>query len=351
MKAIVYASLVLCWSLGCTHTRSGKDVLQVAVQNERSLKAGLSDSCPTVSFLPDTDRLLTDIDGGPPALWSVSKGRTVRTYAQVAEDEGLVVAAPEGTEFATASREATLVWDTASGKLIREVPALYKPGRLSMAYSPDGKVLAISDFTLRDGSVIRLFDRGDWREVKQLRDPTFDEFGYPAFSPDSQKLVVVVPMDLDKRDGGWLVFDIRNGQARFLRLGMHNPGQAVFSPDGRRIVAGSDIGLLVWDVATGQKLAQIRTTDAYGVSWSPDGRVFATGGWRNVVGIWDASTYEELATFGGHLTMAPGARTTGLSWSPDGRLLAVGSYDGNVRIWRVTISPTTHPAGSAANSE
>jgi WD40 repeat protein len=69
-------------------------------------------------------------------------------------------------------------------------------------------------------------------------------------------------------------------------------------------------------------------------TWSPDGRLVATGRYRTTLVIRDEDAGEELGTW----TLP--ASIGGLAWSPDGSLLAVGSFGGgsavtehHVRLW------------------
>ena len=65
-----------------------------------------------------------------------------------------------------------------------------------------------------------------------------------------------------------------------------------FSPDGHRIVSGSDDKTVrVWDAATGQPVGPPLTghTDpVMGVAFSPDGQRIASGSDDNTLRVWDA---------------------------------------------------------------
>ena len=64
------------------------------------------------------------------------------------------------------------------------------------------------------------------------------------------------------------------------------------------------------------------------LSWSPDGRVLASGSQDHTVRLWQGDTGRELARLMGHQSWVDV-----LSWSPDGRILASGSRDKTVRLW------------------
>ena len=103
-----------------------------------------------------------------------------------------------------------------------------------------------------------------------------------------------------------------------------------FSPDGSRIVSGSTNGTLrVWDVATGEELAELKGHEMYvtSVAFSPDGSRIVSSG-DNTVRVWDAATGEELAVLEGH-----GMYLTSVAFSPDGSRIVSGSTGGTVFVW------------------
>jgi len=64
-----------------------------------------------------------------------------------------------------------------------------------------------------------------------------------------------------------------------------------FSPDGKRIVSGSnDHAVKVWDAATGKELLTLghHSDGVESASFSPDGERVVSGGVDNVLKVWDA---------------------------------------------------------------
>jgi WD40 repeat protein len=111
----------------------------------------------------------------------------------------------------------------------------------------------------------------------------------------------------------------------------------VFSPDGKRLLAGGGPPqqwgeIQVWDVATGGLLRSMQGHKdcIYSVALSPDGKLVASGSYDKAVKIWDAQTGQELKTLLDHIDAV-----FAVAFSPDGKLLASGSQDRTVKIWNV----------------
>ncbi|MFN8358732.1 MAG: choice-of-anchor D domain-containing protein [Candidatus Kapaibacterium sp.] len=83
----------------------------------------------------------------------------------------------------------------------------------------------------------------------------------------------------------------------------------VWSPDGLKIaVVCNDDKVRIWDVSTGKKVIECI---GRGVSWSPDGSRFVTGGSTGpLVALWDYATKKVLQTFN--------VSGSAVSWSPNG---------------------------------
>src|SRR5262249_26250034 len=125
----------------------------------------------------------------------------------------------------------------------------------------------------------------------------------------------------------------------------------VFTPDGRRLVAGDLAGgITVWNVADGTPLRELTSPrgPARPLVLSPDGRWPAPAGSSRVAGanairLWDLTTYREVKRF------TPRRAAFALAFSPDGRRLASAGGEsgrrsdrGDVQVWDVESGRELH---------
>src|SRR5205814_1158157 len=93
-------------------------------------------------------------------------------------------------------------------------------------------------------------------------------------------------------DGGklWL-FDLKTGREIQRFQGHLGSVKAVtFSPDGQRLLSGSDDkSMRLWDVESGKQVSQFQTpgmTTVSGVAFSRDGKKAVSGSYDSIVRLW-----------------------------------------------------------------
>ena len=105
------------------------------------------------------------------------------------------------------------------------------------------------------------------------------------------------------------------------------------SPDGMLLATGEVSGhVRIWDAKTYQLLATLsgHTHWIWSIAFSPDGVTLATGSQDQTIKLWNVQTAQLLET----LQAAP-THCFSVAFSPDGQLLASGNGDGMIRLWHV----------------
>ncbi|MDC0157277.1 PA14 domain-containing protein [Verrucomicrobia bacterium] len=208
----------------------------------------------------------------------------------------------------------------------------------SLAFSPDGKQLVSGHQYGR----VRLWDVD--KILASKRDPSINtnhSFAYPvshtfnigrvaiaslAFSPDGKRLAA------GSEDYRIALLDPINGKV--LRSFVAHEGDVIalaFSPDGTRLASGShDLTVKIWDSSSGKKLLTLaghaEPVDA--VAYSPDGKSIATAIDKTHVRLWDANTGKTLRDLEGQQ-----GQVLSLAFSPDGKRLAAGNREGFIMQW------------------
>jgi eukaryotic-like serine/threonine-protein kinase len=181
-----------------------------------------------------------------------------------------------------------------------------------------------------------------------------------AFSPDSRGLLTA------SRDGTARLWETDSGQLQHVLTGHEGAVTcAAFSPDGRRaltLAPGPDRSAIIWDAATGAKLARLKLSSKWDVrfqapgpgdppslefltdyntaSFSPDGRLVITafGEYPDMtVRVWDADSGTERTILKGHEGPVGSA-----NFSPDGNWIVTASLDGTARIWEAGTGRQVH---------
>jgi WD40 repeat protein len=237
---------------------------------------------------------------------------------------GLSIAySPDGKLLAMGDTNGEIhLWQMPEVRLLKTTKE-YGSIVLSVAFSPDGKTLA----TGGSNGTIRCWDVNSWSIRQILQGNTSSVLGV-AFSPDGKVLASSIG------DGTVRFWDWSHGRC-LLTLPAHK-SQAwsiAFSPQGKILASGGDDGILkLWDVATGQclKMFESGCRQIRSVAFSLDGKTVACGGHDALIRIWDISTDRVVSICSGHSQIV-----VCVAFSPDGQILASCSEDSTVRLWEV----------------
>ena len=254
-----------------------------------------------------------------------------------------VAFSPSGRTLATGGMEGARLWDLATSKVIStlSVPTTggFPDEVYGVAFSPDGGTLA----TCASGSPTRLWNTATGTLTTALTDPSASRAFTMAFTPDGKMLAA-------GGDGAQL-WDVATAKitANFAAAGV---GVLAFSPDVTTLVTGGNgaNGQRLWNTANHQVTAILTGSGPFtSAAFSRDGKTLATGD-GDTARLWDATTGKIMKTLSGHA----GTVDT-VAFSPDGKTLATGSRDTTVRLWDVatgqTIASLADPNGDVSDVE
>ena len=161
---------------------------------------------------------------------------------------------------------------------------------LSLAFSPDGRVLAVGGNTWGDTN-LALWDVESGRRLAARVGHAEETPGYGTacvtFSSDGKLLASA------GHDKAVMLWEMPSLSRRKKLTGhFRELGYVAFSPNGKTLAsAGGDAKVKLWHVPTGGELATLKgRTGYFSVTFSPDGKTLAASDVNKTVTLWHAST-------------------------------------------------------------
>ncbi|MDX3159589.1 hypothetical protein PV369_29810, partial [Streptomyces scabiei] len=205
-----------------------------------------------------------------------------------------------------------------------------------LAFSPDGRTLAVADTTSSGGSLRQRFTLWNARDhtvrtVLTTSGAADRPVSAIALGPAGRTLLAARSAS---DDSGAEVWDTRTHRRSGTLHGVSGPALAV-RPDGRLLVdSGDQYAGLPTGKVTGRALADGRQVTA--LAFTPDGARLAVGDSTGHVTLWDRDLRRTTGVLTGTADTVPSGPTEAvgaLAFSSDGRTLAVGGSEGTLRLW------------------
>ncbi len=229
-------------------------------------------------------------------LWDVQNGTLLRSLEGHTEEITGVLALPDGKRALTTAMDGTLrLWDLVDARPLRTTPA-HRGECTNLRLSESGR---------------RAMTKGGFRPMADAR--------------------------LRDADGRIVVWEVESGAALRVLGPFQRLGAADLSSDGSRVLAQVDDGLVLFDVDTGARKITLKQSPRE-KSWNVTSVVLARDGSgaaisRGVgVELWDLGTGEKLAFEGEHEWPHDGS----FAFTPDGLELRIASSEGITRVHLTT---------------
>lgn len=346
------------------------------------------------AFAPDGRRIASAGSDGCVRIWNPATGAEV---GRLGGHRGAVYAiaySPDGNQIATGDVRDIHLWDTATGRKIRTLPGFdggkdfdkrqgMIVGIFNLAFSPDGKVLAVSEGNVRvslwdvasgerrgqleasgmdalaflpdgqrvlsaAGGVVRLCDLSG-KELRKLETASSSNRLPLALTSDGKRFVAAEERPITRSDGNIryvirfegvvTLWDFAAGKER-RRLDVPRPVRAVaLSPDGKTLAFSQDRAIHLHDVASWKEARRIDLDEGmvFHLVFSPDGKTLASSG-RNDIQLWDTATGRPLVQRAGHAAVVDV-----LAFTAGGRqLVSTCRETGVARVWDAATGRQLH---------
>jgi WD40 repeat protein len=213
----------------------------------------------------------------------------------------------------------------------------------AIAWSPSGKLLAVQVRAWdRSGYVLQLRDSQTGAVVKTLIESE-TPMSSVAFTDGGKAVAAAIGrIDGDQPDDVVRIWDVDTGKEKAVLKGAEcGIFTIVCSADGKLLAGAGPIWdrgktvaakVCLWSLASGKLLwrADGHTSEIYGLSFSPDGKILASGSRDKIIRLWDVEKGTCTRTLEGHGEHG----VYSVAFSPkDAKLLASGGLDGTVRLW------------------
>jgi WD40 repeat protein len=243
------------------------------------------DAIYSMVFSSHGNSLALAINGGPVIACDIRQGENRTLVGQYNSYSGCAIS-PDGNRLAVASHKpnSTRIYDITTGEVLAHIP-----GQRSVAFSPDGRLLATESANVDEFFPVELWDILARKSVGRLvgHKAQIDSI---AFSSDGDLLAT------GSSDGTARLWNLED-RTEQMAFRAHSEGvrRVAFLPDKKRLATASADGKVkIWDVATGRELLTLDVASGKvdGMAVSADGRTIATASiaedGKHNVDLWNA---------------------------------------------------------------
>jgi WD40 repeat protein len=240
---------------------------------------------------------------------------------------------PDGKWLISGSFQEVAIWDTLTGQL-RQCLTGFTHAVVALAFSLDGKMLAVAGGEPTVDGEVKVFETGSWKRIMDLKNGHSDTVYGVSFSPDHKMLATASADKFVK------VWEVPSGKfVKSFEGHTHHVLDVGWMADGKLLAsAGADNTVKIWDFEKGE---QVRTINAHGkqvtrLLFIGKKGEFITGGGDNAVKKFNVTNGGNIGNYGGATDYIYAIGT-----SPDGLVIAAGGQEGLVRVYNGANSQLT----------
>ena len=234
----------------------------------------------SASFSPDSRYLLTT--DGAAHLWDPAAGREVRRFGDGSQAVESAVFSPDGRQILTGSYEdrTAILWATETGHVVRKLVAPSDATK-TVAFSPNGR---------------QVFAGGQlWNPTTGEKGASFDRQSYAAgfaFALEGRQIVTGGPL-------GVILWDAADGR-EIRRLDLEQNPKFAVSPCGDQALVRHDDKFRLLDLCTDDTIREFDLGYFQTITLSNNGRLIATAsgggvnGEKPMVRLWETGTGKRL---------------------------------------------------------
>lgn len=268
---------------------------------------------------------LVTVGGDAARVWNPESGREVLTM-RPHNVVSAVAYSPDGTQVVTGSWDRSArIWDAVTGRMVRQLTGGHAGSVTQAAWLPDGRIITAGD----DGA-IRIWDAA----TGMLEDHSLQENGAAVVSLSvSRDGATAATVSADNVVRVWdvatraLIEEITAAQ-----LGIE--GEALLccalGPEGRLLAVGTPSRTVVQTRgdAESRLILSGHTAAIRAVGFSPDGKRLVTGSEDFTARVWDVASGKEMLSLARHT-----AAVTAVEFSADGQSVLTAGMDGLAIVW------------------
>lgn len=337
-----------------------------------------------VAFSPNDALIAIGNQDGDVKVWDRHTQRYVSKIERVGRGNRVtrLIFSPDGQRLASSGGryDGVYVWHHETGEQVAEftvdesLKPRFRPGFIPLSFSPDGKLLAgatpehtisIWDLEAKEriaclkghvalvaelifspcgqfltsADINGILHEWDVHKIAERASPVgFSEL--PTYATGVPKLAYLTDgtfIAAGNHESTVTLWDPKRGDKLRSLRSARCPSPLCFSPQTLQLALGGKDEIQIWDIKETLPRKQSLSIREYtwvcgAVTFSPNGKILASGHWNGSIRLWDVDRLKRLKAFGA--SKASICRDS-LDFSPCGKYLASGSNDAAIRIWDI----------------